>query len=110
MCSDEQHAQKMAALARIEKNQRILIEGRTPQRQDYSISDTQGFHLDYKNRKHVFIYSDVPLVLQLTSHTYPVFQQIWTCLDFIEAGFKLFTVGTASPVRIKMCATDDMIG
>lgn len=110
MCSDEQHKEHMAALARIEKALDTLICGRIPQSQSYSISDTQGFHLSHKDRKHVFIYTNTPITLKLDNNTFPVFVQTWTNLDFIAEGSKLFTIGTASPVSVSVCCTDEMIG
>lgn len=109
MCSDEQHRQKMAALERINKNLEILINGRRPLEQTYAVSDTQGFILDYKNRKHLYIYSLNAITLDLKDlGTLSIPAKTWTGLDY-EQGTKLFTSGTATPVNIRIRATDEAV-
>lgn len=110
MCSDEQHRQKIAALERINKNLELLISGRRPLEQTYSISDSQGVILDYKNRKHLYIYSQtsITLIIDQIIGNISISAKIWTNIDY-EQGTKIFTSGTAAPINVQIRATDEVI-
>ncbi len=97
----------MTILGSIEKLLKQRVNGRPAIDQMYSISDTQGFHLDYKGRKHLFIWSNAAITLSLgVLGSYSITQNVWTVLDF-EADFKLFTSGTTNPVNVLIRATDE---
>lgn len=109
MCTDEQHREKMAALERINKSLETLINGRRVIDQTYMVSDTQGFILDYKDRKHLYIYSVNAIVIDLKSlGTLSVTAKTWTSFDY-EEGFSVFTSGTTNPVSVLIRATDEVI-
>lgn len=109
MCTDEQHQEKLAALKRIETLLVLSIKGRQAIDRNYSVSDTQGFVLDYQDRKHLYIYSSAAITLVIQNiGTVAVSANAWTNLDFRE-GIKLFTNGTANPVNVLVRATDEVI-
>ncbi len=109
MCTDEQHAQKMALLQRIDLHLETLIRGRKPQGRTHMISDTQGFFLDYQDRRHLYLYSETALTLNLQNYgTLPVPAKAWTNIDYPE-GLQVFTSGTPTPVPISLRATDEVI-
>jgi hypothetical protein len=109
VCSDEQHRQNIAALKRIETLLETLIKGRPAIDRNENISNTQGFVLDYKDRKRLYIFSSIAIVLDLKAlGTYAVAANTWTPINF-EEGFKLFTVGTTNLVAVVVRATDDMV-
>lgn len=109
MCTDEQHKQKMAALERIEKLLAIKITGREPRNHTISISDIQGYVLDYQDRKHLYLFSTAALFLNLGElGILSIAANTWTLIDF-KPGFKLFTSGQATPINLFVRATDEVI-
>ncbi len=106
MCDSDQHAQYMAALARIEQQNNLLISGRPAIDQFYSISSTQGMMLDYKNRKHIYIFSSVPITLNLgILGNFTVNASTWTNIDFQQNSEITSTSSTIISVLVR--ATDD---
>lgn len=105
MCTDEQHSEKMAALGRIQK----LLQNRDPFDMDIQISDSQGWPLDYHNRKHVFMWCPTTLTLNLGLYGTGLVQaQVWINLG-IRPGIEIFTSGQASPVTVILRFTDEVI-
>ncbi len=106
MCDADQHAQYMAALARIEQLNTLLIFGRPAIDQFYSVSSTQGFMLDYKNRKHIYIFSPSQITLDLgVLGKFAINANIWTNIDFQQ---NTEIISTSSPIiSVLIRATDD---
>lgn len=111
MCTDEQHNQKMAVLKRIDQALNILIAGRPPIDRTYNISNVKGFMLDYRNRKHVYVWTAaMGLSLNLGAlGTLALTQYTWTLIDFQE-GFEIFaTSGTTTDTAVFVRCTDEVI-
>lgn len=105
MCSDDQHKEHMAALKRIEDRLRY----RLPTDQLIMLSDTQGWTMDYRGYKHVFLWSPQPINLNLGEYgTGPIQAQVWLNLG-IRTGIKIFTSGQASPISLILRFTDEEI-
>lgn len=109
MCSDEQHRENLAQLARIEQLLKEHLAGRSVLDQTYYISNSTGFYLDYKNRRHLYLLSAVPLALNLGEQGILfVPASTWTPLDYKE-GYELFTINISSKVAVLVRATDSAI-
>ncbi|SRR5579885_1273365 len=106
MCSDEQHNENMAALECIRK----LLTYRQPTDQLIMISDYQGWPMDYKGYKHVFMWSPQAINLNLGDYgTGPIQPQIWVNLG-IKTGIKIFTSGQgAAAIPVMLRFTDEII-
>lgn len=74
----------------------------------YQVSDTQGFVLDYRGYRYLFVYSETALTFKLGASSYAIAANQWTLLAFKE-GFKIFTSGQATPVGIRVRAIDDLM-
>lgn len=83
---------------------------KTPTWQTIMISDTQGWQMDYKSFKHVYLW--IPgsgLTLNLGEYgTGPVQAQVWVNLG-IKPGVKIFTSGTANPVPVILKFSDEVV-
>lgn len=111
MCTEEQHNQKMAALARIEHALQTLIRGRPALDHIYNISNVKGFQLDYRNRKHVYIWTAASgLSLDLKDlGILALTQYAWTLIDFHE-NFEIFaTAATTTDTAVYVRCTDEVI-
>ncbi len=97
----------LAALATLTR----AVEKQTLKRgfidQTYEVSDTQGFILDYKGYRYLFVYAGTSLTFLIGSSSYSIAANTWTPLQFKE-GYKIFTSGTANPTGIRVRATDDL--
>lgn len=82
---------------------------KTPTWQTIMISDTQGWQMDYKDYKHVYLWLPNALSLNLDIYgTGPVQAQVWINLG-IKPGIKIFTSGTASPVPVILKFSDEEV-
>ena len=92
-------------LQRIEK----LLTPRAPIDSQPMISSTRAYVVDYKNRKHLFLYSANTLTLSLQDlgdATIP--QNTWVNIGFQE-GLNILAIGQSSNVPIFVRATDEVI-
>lgn len=111
MCTEEQHKQTVAALARIEKLLEQRVRGRPPIDKMYNISATKGFPLNYFNRKHVFLWTAAAsLTLDLKDlGSLAVSPETWTSINFHE-GFEIFaTSATTTDTQVFVRCTDETI-
>lgn len=106
MCTEEQHQEKMTALARIEK----MLKPRPPIDYTVMIADHQGYIFDYRNRKHVFIWlpsTSLTLVFGQFG-TCVVATQVWVNLG-IQEGLEVVTSGQSTPTVMYVRCTDEVI-
>ena len=104
MCTDEQHRQKMQALKDIHD---ILI-GREPIDSLVQISATQPYVVDYKERKHVFLWlPSSAITLKFEDYGSGTVQaQVWTNLG-MPAGIKVTAPNNSSTTPIMVRCTDE---
>ena len=108
MCTEEQHAEEMAAFAALQARLDLLIRGRTPIDTFYNISTETGVILDYKGRKHIFLWTANALTLTINAlGTLSVAAEVWTNLDF-TVGLTLFS-SSATPQMILIRCTDELL-
>src|SRR5579885_22631 len=94
---------EMIRLLRLNVTQRPYID------QYYAVSQSQGFFLDYKDRKHLYIFSSVALTLTIgTIGSLTVAANTWTDISF-PPNLQIFASGQASAVLVLMRATDETI-
>ncbi len=63
--------------------------------------------IDYKERKHLYIFSPVQLILSLEDYgTITVFANTWHTLDF-PAGMRIYATNQSSPIYAYIKATDE---
>lgn len=100
----------LTVLERIEKLLQPTGGARLAEDQSYLIGNTQSnLFLDYKNRKHLYIYSAVALTLQLNDiGTYSVPATTWTDISF-RPNMQIFTTNQATAVMVYVKATDETI-
>jgi hypothetical protein len=109
MCTEDQHHEKMRVLASIEKKLDTLTKGRPPIVRTIAFSATNAYMLDYMDRKHVYMFSTVPLILDLKAlGTYPIPQNTWTPIDF-QPGMSLFALGQTSNVNVMVRGSDEVV-
>lgn len=109
---------ELAALTRAVQELRTLVEAmkeaRTPIDTPYLISSVNPYVIDYKNRKHLFIYSPVALTLTIEDYTtttgFSLAAMTWHTLDF-QPGTRVYAtnIAAASPVYMYIKATDEPI-
>jgi len=111
MCSDEQHKEKMEALARIEKalgdiRQNTAID--TPIDQIYMVSATTPYTIDAKGKRHLFLWSATTLTLTLEDlGQITLTQYVWLNATFMQ-GLRVFASGqTANAAILARCTNDD---
>jgi hypothetical protein len=109
MCTDEQKQADHAKFDEIIRLLKLNVSERPWIDTTYSICDTQGFYLDYKDRKHLYLFSANALTLNLQDiGTLSVSANTWTDISFRQ-GLRLFTSGTTNPVLVYVRATDETI-
>ena len=105
MCTDDQHRQKMAALRDIHE---ILI-GREPIGATVQISATTPYIIDYKERKHLFIFSATSLTLTLEDlGNFALPSGQWVNMGF-STGTRVYASGQSSNVPLFVKCTDETI-
>ncbi len=73
------------------------------------ISSTYPITVDYRGRRHLYIFSPVALALQIDSiGVIPVFPGFWSDIGF-QAGMRLYAQNLANPVNVQLRATDEYI-
>ncbi len=98
----------LAALAKIERLLKEQSARRDYVDQGYSVSDTQGFPLDYKGYRYLYVFSGSALTFKIgNTATLAIAANTWTPLQF-RAGHRIFTSGQATPVNVLIRATDDL--
>jgi hypothetical protein len=106
MCTEEQHNQKMEALHEVIK----LHTPREPLDATEPITALLSWTLDYKERKHVFIW--VPTTTTLSFDDYgsgSVQGQVWTNLG-MRPGISITAPNAgATPVMLKIRCTDEIV-
>ncbi len=78
--------------------------------QDFLISNTQStLYLDYKGRKHLYLYTATALTLQLNDMgTVAISANIWTEVSFRPV-MQLFPTNQTNPVKVVIRATNEQI-
>ncbi len=88
---------------------KLALEARNPERYMAQISSTMPWAIDYKNRKHVYIYSGIALNLTSTDiGTIALPPSIWWLIDLPE-GLRITATGQVTPVYIYVLATDEVL-
>ena len=106
MCSTDQHNEKLATLHELIE----LLKPRPPLDATIPVSAALEWPLDYKERKHVFLWLDTTTTLSFGDYgSGSVQQQVWTNL-----GMKPGTVinapnAGATPVLLNLRFTDEII-
>src|SRR5260370_42648228 len=101
MCTDEQNQKLLDALK--------LLVPRDPVGQTYLVSDTQGFYLDYKNRKHLYVFTPTAMTFNLNDiGNVDIPAKIFTEMSFRQR-MRIFTISQPNPVNVWMLATDDVL-
>lgn len=94
---------EMIRLLRLNVTQRPYID------QTYAVSASQGFFLDYKDRKHLYIFSPVSLTLAIgTIGSLTVPANTWTDISF-PPNLQIFATGQANAILVLVRATDETI-
>ncbi len=94
---------EMIRLLRLNVTQRPYID------QTYAVSQSQGFFLDYKDRKHLYIFSATALTLTIgTIGTLNVAANTWTDISF-PPNLQIFATGQVTAVLVLVRATDETI-
>lgn len=88
----------------------IAVNARHPIDSTIQISSTQPYIVDYKERKHLYLFSAVSLTLSLEDlGTMTVSPNVFTLIDFPQ-GYRLYATnitGTSTYIQVK--ATDEVI-
>lgn len=85
----------------------FFSEARDPIDFPIQLSSTMPWNVDYRNRKHLFIYSPVQLILSLEDYgTSTLFANTWHTLDF-PPGMRIFATNQTNPVYAFIKATDE---
>jgi hypothetical protein len=96
----------LAILERIEQRltPRVAID------ETIFLSDTQGWQMDYRGRRYVFLWNPgAELTLNLGEYgQFLLPSQSWTQLD-IRPGIKIFTTGQSTPTPVVIRFTDDLL-
>lgn len=112
MCEKDFQDKQLAALSRIEKLLDTQINGRDagPEDQTYVIGNSQSnLILNYKGRKHLYLFAGVGLTLNLNDiGTLVVAANTWTDISF-RPGMQLFTTNQATPVAVLVRATNEIV-
>ncbi len=98
-------------LKMLERIEKLLAQKspKSPIDQTIMLSDGQGWQMDYRGRKHVFLWSPEATNLKLGEYgTGPIQAQVWINLG-IRTGIKIFTSGQATPVPVVLRFTDEVI-
>ena len=105
MCTDEQHAEKMAKLDHLIE----CLEYVGPEDKQISISDTIPWTVNYQGRRHIFLFSATTLTLVLQDYgQLTLTQNTWVNLG-IRPGTQVVTTGQATPVTVLVRATNEVI-
>lgn len=105
MCTDEQHAEKIAKLEKLIK----CLEYVGPEDKQVMLSDTVPWTVDYQGRRHLFLFSSISLNLVLQDYgTLTLTANAWTNLG-IRQGTQVFTSGQSSAVPLLVRATNEVI-
>lgn len=106
---DAQHQQVLDGLHSINASLKALIVGRDPFYQTVAISTTVPIDLDYRDRKHFFIFSQNALILTLEDlGTLPLSAGAWTNLNFAP-GTRIFAQAQATVVYVGIIQTDEIL-
>lgn len=86
-----------------------MIEGRQPVDAIYLVSDSQPFTIDYKERRHIFIWSPNAITLKLEElGNYAISAYTWTNFSF-TTGIKVYTSGQTNAVAVFIRCTDEVV-
>ena len=108
MCTDEQHQQKIAHLARIDAHLHKMCDhfGRDDINWNSGISSTQPLIIDYRHRFKLYLWSPIALVFSMEDTgniTIPA--QSWTEISFLP-GLRLTPLAQSSTIQVFLRATD----
>lgn len=104
---DAQHAQLLDGLHSINASLKALMLGREPFYQTVAISATVPIDLDYRDRKHIFIYSANALILSVEDlGSVTLSANTWTNMSFAP-GTRIYATGQATVVYVAIKQTDD---
>ena len=99
-------------LKELEAIKKLLAPGqlKEPNYQTIMLSDTQGWLMDYKGYKHVYLWiPGAALTLNLGEYgTGPVQAQVWVNLG-LKLGIKIVTSGTTNPVPVILKFSDEVV-
>ena len=105
MCSEEQHRQMMVAM----KEMHELLVGRPPLDSLIMISSTQPYIIDYRTRKHIFLWTATTLTLLLEDlGQVGATQYTWTNIGF-STGMKIYASGVTNPTAVFIRCTDETV-
>lgn len=108
MCSEDYQRESLELLRKIATS----TERRSVIDQDYVVSATKGFFLDYKNRKHLYVWAPngvTFIIPDLGGSTLTAQADTWTNLSF-RPGLQLFaSAAQVADLLVKVRATDDVI-
>jgi len=103
MCSDEQHQELIAQL------KKLAPAPKEPYFLTVLISDSQGWQMDYRGYRHVYMWLPQALTLNLGEWgTGPVQAQVWISLG-IKTGIRIMTSGTTNPVPVILKFSDEVV-
>jgi len=103
MCSDQQHAELMQALARLAPAHTGPID------QDIMISDNNPWRMDYRSYKHVFMWLPSTLTLVMDDYGSGAVQaQVWINLG-LRPGTSIKTSGQSTLTLVRLRFTDEEI-
>lgn len=108
MCSEQQHAEQMAAFKRVEEKLDTLIRGRPPFYKTVQVSSTTPYVVDYRDRRHVYIWlPSTALTLTFEDYGSGVVQaQVWTPLS-MPAGINVLAPNNNTLTPMMVCCTDE---
>ncbi len=107
--ADMQHQEVVGRLDTLNKSVRQLVEGRAPFNATVAISATVPIDLDYRDRKHIFIFSVNSLTLSLEDlGTLALSANTWTNISF-QPGLRIFAQSQATTVYVAIKQTDETI-
>lgn len=104
-------AERLASLElMLAKLTKAMLQAREPIRQTVFLSATRPWIMEYRNRKHVFLW--IPSTTTILSFedygTGPVQPQVWTNLA-MPAGTRVFAPNNASDTQVMLLFTDEVL-
>ena len=100
MCTESQHKEKIELL-------KDLVNGRPPLDDHVTISSVKPWNVDYRERKHVFIWLPTTQTLSFEEYgTGPVQAQVWINLG-MPAGIKMLAPNSSTLIDVMIRCTDE---
>lgn len=111
MCSEDFQQKQLDLLQKILDATRLTVSNRPQIDETYQVSDTQSnWYLDYKNRKHIYVWSPNALTFKLAPDQGTISMGANEWLDFsFRPGTQIFTSGQATLVPVYVRCTDETI-